>query len=169
MLEAFNKSLHQHMHFYKVFLFSCSVTNVADSGAFGPSVLSFIHGAVDPHVIAMKSANGAVDPHMIAMKSANDPKRRCVGSEKEKLLRDRVTNVSCHVTSLLDSFGSRQDLLYEVRKWSEAEVRWIRKGRTLARWSHQHFVLCNFFAGQFWFAKRLARVLCYVIDHGRCS
>ena len=48
---------------------------------------------------------------MIAMKPANDPKRKVAEEEKGDLLRERVTNISCHLTYLRDRVGSKQELL----------------------------------------------------------
>ena len=67
-------------------------------------------------------AQGVVDPQMIAMKPAADPSRKCPPKEKEQLLRDRVFTITCHLSSLRNSFRTRQELLRYCGMSSEAAI-----------------------------------------------
>ena len=70
-----------------------------------------IHLAERIAAVVLFLARGVVDSQMIAMKPAVDPRGKCASLEKEKLLRDRVYNISCHLSFLRDNFGARQELL----------------------------------------------------------
>ena len=64
----------------------------------------------------------AVDSQVIAMKPAKDPKRNVAEEEKAEILRERVNNISCHLTYLQDRFGSDQVLLRYYTMLSSTDV-----------------------------------------------
>ena len=67
-------------------------------------------------------AQGVVGPEMIAMKPAADPSRKCSPGEKDELWRERVVNITRHLSALRNSFPTRQELLGYCGMTSEAAI-----------------------------------------------